>query len=91
MRAIRVAVRRWPTSSARVVCERWRISSVDPLEIDRRGAEVGVPELALDDAERDALAGELDRVRVAQLVRGHATPDPSSSGEPAELGADRGV
>jgi hypothetical protein len=31
-----------------------------PLDVDRRRAEVGVPELALelDDVERDALAGE---------------------------------
>jgi hypothetical protein len=60
------------------------------LEVDRRRAEVGVPELALDDVERDALAGELQRVRVAQLVRREPTPDPCLSGEPAELGADRG-
>jgi hypothetical protein len=57
------------------------------LEVDRRRAEVGVAELALDDVERDALAGELQRVRVAQLVRREPTPDPSLSGEPAELGA----
>jgi hypothetical protein len=35
------------------------------LEVDRGGAEVGVAELALDDVERDAFAGELERVRVA--------------------------
>ena len=50
-----------------------------------------MPELALDDVERDALAGELQRVRVAQLVRGEAAPDPRLGGEPAELGADRGA
>jgi len=50
-----------------------------------------VPELALDDVEPDALAGELQRVRVAQLVRREPTPDPGPSGEPAELGADRGA
>ena len=47
-------------------------------------------ELALDDVERDALTGELERVRVAQLVRRKAAPDPRAGGEPAELGADRG-
>lgn len=31
--------------------------------------EVGVPELALDHDERDALVRHLDRVRVPQLVR----------------------
>jgi hypothetical protein len=29
---------------------------------------VGVPELALDDNQRDALVGHLDRVRVAELM-----------------------
>jgi hypothetical protein len=48
-----------------------------------------VPELALDDVERDALAGQ--RVPVAQLVRREATPDPRLSGESAELAADRGA
>jgi len=47
--------------------------------------------MALDDVERDALAGELQRMRVAQLVRGEPTPDPRLSGEPAKLGADGGA
>jgi hypothetical protein len=49
--------------------------------------EVGVAELALDDAERHALASELDGVGVAQLVRSEAPPDPRVRGEPAELDA----
>jgi hypothetical protein len=49
-----------------------------------------VAELALDDVERNALTRELERVRVAQLVRRKAAPDPRAGGEPAELGADRG-
>ena len=44
-------------------------------------------ELALDDVERHALASELDGVRVAQLVRREAAPDPGVGGEPAELDA----
>jgi hypothetical protein len=36
------------------------ISSVDPLQVDRRRAEVRVAELALDDVERQALAGQLE-------------------------------
>jgi hypothetical protein len=59
------------------------------LQVNRRGAEIGVPELALDDVERDALAGELERVCVAQLVRRKAAPDSRAGGEPAELRADR--
>jgi hypothetical protein len=43
---------------------------VDSLQVDRGDAEVGVPELALDDNQRDALVGHLDRVRVAELVWG---------------------
>src|SRR5215216_2502432 len=42
---------------------------VDAFEVDRGDTEVGVAELALDDDQRHALAGHLDRVRVAQLVR----------------------
>jgi hypothetical protein len=43
------------------------ISAVSmPKQVDRRGAEVGVAEPALDDVQRHALAGELDTVRVAE-------------------------
>src|SRR5215212_8730553 len=49
---------------------------VDALQIDRGDAEVGVAELALDDDQRHALAGHLDGVRVAQLVRREAPPHP---------------
>ena len=52
---------------------------VDPLKVDRRGGQVGVPELALDDLERDALAGGLERVGVAELVRREPAPDPLAS------------
>jgi hypothetical protein len=47
-----------------------------------------MPELALDDVERHALARELERVRVAQLVRREPAPDPGQCGEPTELAAD---
>jgi hypothetical protein len=64
---------------------------VDPLQVDRRGAEIGVAELALDDVERNALARELERMRVAQLMRREAAPDPGADREPAELAADGGA
>jgi hypothetical protein len=64
---------------------------VDPLQVDRGGAEVGVAELALDDVQRHALASEFERMRVAQLVRREAPPDPGADGEPPELGADGGA
>ncbi len=40
-------------------------TAVDALEIDAGDAEVGVPELALDNDERDAFIGHFDRVCVA--------------------------
>jgi hypothetical protein len=43
-------------------------------------------ELALIDVERNALTGELERMRVAQ--RRKAAPDPRMGGEPAEPGAN---
>jgi hypothetical protein len=46
-----------------------------------------VAELALDHVERHALAGELDGVGVAQLVRRKAAPDTRLGGEPAEFDA----
>jgi hypothetical protein len=66
-------------------------SGVDPLQVDRGRAEIGVPELALDDVERYALTGELERMRVAQLVRRKPAPDADAGCEPAELGADGGA
>jgi hypothetical protein len=61
------------------------------LEVDGSRAEVGVTELPLDDVQRHALAGEFERVRVTQLVRGEAPPDPGAGSEPAELAAHRGA
>jgi hypothetical protein len=43
--------------------------AVDALQVDRGGAEVGVTELALDDVQRRAFLGELERVGVPELVR----------------------
>ena len=57
---------------------------VDAMEVHRGRAEIGVAELPLDDVQRYALAGEFEfkRVRVAQLMRRDAAPDPGASGEP---------
>jgi hypothetical protein len=44
--------------------------------------------LALDDVERSALAGELERMGMAQLMRCEPAPDARLGREPAELGAD---
>src|ERR671923_1355574 len=51
---------------------------------------VGVAELALDDDQRHALAGHLDGVRVAQLVRREASPHAGLAGDPSQLGAGGG-
>src|SRR5688500_6772112 len=45
------------------------LAAVDALQVDAGDAEVAVPELALDNDQRHALASALDRVGVAQLVR----------------------
>jgi len=41
---------------------------VDALHVDR-DAEVGVTELSLDDVQRHALSGELERMGVTELMR----------------------
>jgi hypothetical protein len=41
---------------------------VDPAQVSLGDRKVGMPELALDDDQRDALAGHLHSVRVAQLA-----------------------
>ena len=52
-------------------------------EVDRRYGEVRVTELPLQDVDRDALAHKLDRVAVAQLMRGDTPPDRARSLEGA--------
>jgi hypothetical protein len=52
------------------------LATVDVVQIDGSDAEVAVAELALDDDQRNALAGHLDGVGVAELMclkqqRGH--------------------
>jgi hypothetical protein len=46
-------------------------------------------QLALDDVQRHALARELQRVRVAQLMRSEPAPDARLGREAPELAADR--
>jgi hypothetical protein len=53
---------------------------VDALQVDRGDPEVGVSELALEDDERDALAGHLDRVGVAKLMGREAAADAGQRG-----------
>jgi len=58
---------------------------VDALQVDRRDPQVGVSELALNDDERVALAGHLDRVRVAKLMWREASADAGQRGGVTEL------
>jgi hypothetical protein len=57
---------------------------ISVLSIPRRYAEVipevGMPELALDDQQRNPFAGHLYRVRMPQLVGGEPTTDPGCFG-----------
>jgi hypothetical protein len=48
-------------------------------------------ELPLDDVQRHTLTGQLERMRVAQLVRGEAPADAGGRGEPAGLGTNAGA
>jgi hypothetical protein len=59
-------------------------AAVDSFEVDAGDSEVGVAELALDDDERGALSGHLNRVRVAELARGEAAADAGGRCEVAQ-------
>jgi hypothetical protein len=49
---------------------------IDPAQVSRRDPEVGMPELALDDQQRNPFTRHLDRVRMAQLVGRKPTTNP---------------
>src|ERR1700729_857674 len=63
------------------------LACVDSLEINRRDAEVRMPELPLDNRQRDPFVRHLDRVRMTQLVRREPTPHSSLGSESAKLAA----
>jgi hypothetical protein len=63
---------------------------IDPAEIRAGDGQVGVPELALDDQQRDPFAGHLDRVGVAELVEREPSADPGRCGSVVQGGADSG-
>jgi hypothetical protein len=62
---------------------------IDPFEIDRGRAEICMSQLPLDDVQRHALARELQRVRVARLMRSEPAPDARLGREAPEFAADR--
>jgi hypothetical protein len=57
------------------------LGCIDSLEIGAGDAEVSVPELALNDWERESLARHLDRVSVPQLMRREPPPDACHNAE----------
>ncbi len=63
------------------------LGAVDALQVDRCDPEVGMPELALDHDERDALVSHLDGMGVTELVGCEATTHTSRSGGVSELAA----
>jgi hypothetical protein len=63
---------------------------VDPAQVRGGDPEVGMPELALYDQERDPLAGHLDRMRMPQLVGREPAANSGSERGAVQLGTDRG-
>jgi hypothetical protein len=61
---------------------------VDPLQVDRGGAEIGMAELALDDVERDASRASSSACAWRSWCGAKRR---LTRGEPAELGPDRGA
>src|SRR5947209_19430141 len=51
------------------------LGAVDALEVDAGDPQIAMPELPLDDHQRDALVGELDSVGMPQLMRRKAPTD----------------
>ena len=51
------------------------LAGIDALQIRGRGPQVGGAELALDDVDRHAFAGQLDSVSVAPLVGSESPAD----------------
>jgi hypothetical protein len=81
-------------SQARACRDHWRpavvdrvhdLSLVDSLEVDRRDPKVGMPELPLDNRQRDPFVRHLDRMSMPELVRRKPPPHPSLGREPAKL------
>ncbi len=56
------------------------LSAVDALEVDAGDAEMGMPQLALDNDERDAFVRHLDCVCMPQLMWCESSSDASCGG-----------
>jgi hypothetical protein len=62
---------------------------VNPLQINARDAEMGMPELALDDHHWDPLMRHLHGVGMPKLMRREPAAYPGPGAGPAQLPADR--
>ena len=58
---------------------------IDALQVGRGGAQVSVPELALDQIHGDALPRQLDRVCMPELVRREPAADSGLERQSAQL------
>jgi len=74
---------RWPAVVDRVD----DLACIYTLEVDRRDPEVRMPELPLDNRQRDPFVGHLDRVSMPQLVWWEPPPYASLRSESAKLTA----
>jgi hypothetical protein len=61
------------------------LACVDSLEVDRRDPEVCMPELPLDNRQRDPFVRHFDGVGVPQLVRREPPPHTGPHGESPQL------
>ena len=58
---------------------------IDPLQVDRGDAEVGVAELPLDHIERHPFARHFDGMSVAKLMRRDSSSDPGLDRQATQL------
>jgi hypothetical protein len=63
---------------------------VDSAQVRRLDPEIGMPELALYDQQRDTLAGHLDGVSMSELVGGYPSTNAGGIGRGVELDTDPG-
>jgi hypothetical protein len=60
------------------------LAGVDSLQVDRRDPEMGMPELPLNNRQRDPFVRHLDRMSMPELVRRKPPPHPKPAWRAAE-------
>lgn len=75
----------WPARGTPSVDDVDDLTAVDPLQVDRGDPEVGMPELALDHIQWDALSRHFNGVGVAQLVWREAAANTGQAPQAPEL------